>query len=105
MHLLAGVGGNQAESSIDRVAVRVDEPGEKTLALQVDALGICGRRLYDLGKVADRDDLVAANRNRLRVRILRIAGKHFGMKEDSFGGASLCPQRGIGLNKKEGRNQ
>src|ERR1700692_4812198 len=37
-HSLAGIGRNPAQSTINRVAVRIDKSRKKTLALQVDAL-------------------------------------------------------------------
>jgi hypothetical protein len=76
------------------MAVRIDEPGEKALALQIDAFSLCRCGFLHLGKAAHRENLVAANCNRLRIRILRIAGEDFRMKENSFPGTLLRTKEG-----------
>jgi hypothetical protein len=87
------------------VAVRIDEAGEKTFAVQIDTFGACGYRLHYLGEIAHGDDLVAANRNCLGIRILRVAGEDFGMKENMLIGAFLRPKRGSRVKEKECCNE
>jgi hypothetical protein len=91
VHGLTGVGRNQAETAVDRVAVGIDEPREKALAVQINALCVRGRRLHYLAQAAHREDCVAPNCHRLRVRILRVTGEDLGMKEDPLTGACLGP--------------
>jgi cystathionine beta-lyase family protein involved in aluminum resistance len=57
------------------------------------------RLLALLAEVADRNDFVAANRNRFRVGILRVSGEDFGVEENSFAGVFLSPE--LGGQKKE----
>ena len=92
-YFLAGVGCDEAESAFDRVAVRIDEAGEQSFAVEIDALGGCGDGLLDFGKVADGDDFVSVKSDRFRVRILRIGGEDFGVEEDPVSGGVLRPKR------------
>jgi hypothetical protein len=87
------------------MAVRIDEPGEKALALQIAAFSLCRCGLLHLGKATHRQNLVAANGNRLRVRILRIAGEDFRMKENSFPGTLLRTKERTRQEANERRSQ
>jgi hypothetical protein len=97
-YFLAGVGGDEAESAVDGVTVGVDEAGEKSFALEVDAFrvgggGFCYFFLH-FGKVADGDDLVAANCDGFGVGILGIGGEDFSVEENPVRRIFLRPQSG-----------
>ncbi len=87
--LVRGVGGDQAEPSINHMAMRIDEAGEEALAFEIDALGGCGNGLQDVGEVADGDDLVPAKRDGLCVGMLGIGGEDFGVKQNALISVSL----------------
>ena len=60
--------------------MRIDQAGEKSLALQIDAFGARGRGLHNFRQAAHRDDPVAANRHRFGVGIVWVAGEYFRVK-------------------------
>src|SRR6266568_8524544 len=92
MDLLAGIGGDEAESAVDGMAVRVDESGEERFAVEIDALGVSGNGLHYFRQGADGDDLVSADRNCVGVGILRVGGEDLGVKENLLIGAGLGPK-------------
>src|SRR5687768_12688995 len=49
------------------VAMSLDEPGDHELAFQVDDLRVRANVAFDVGGAAEGGDLVAGNRNRLRL--------------------------------------
>jgi hypothetical protein len=85
--------------------VGVDESGEEGLAVEVDALGGCGEGLGYFGEIADGDDLVAANRDRVGVGILWVGGEDLGVEENFFAGGSLRLERRSGGKKEEWRHE
>src|SRR6516162_708107 len=75
MHLVIYVGAGQHGGTVHHVRVAVDEPGEQCLTLNVDLLGIRSCCLYHVHQRADTHDLVAANRHRLCIRMIRFSGE------------------------------
>ena len=82
---IGGVGGDEVESAVDGVAVRIDEAGEKSLAFEVDALGGGSSGFFHFLEIADGEDFVAANGDGFGVGILRIGGEDFGVEENFVG--------------------
>src|SRR6266852_160492 len=69
---------NQIDASFDGMAVGIDETGKKGLALEVHALGA-------FGKIADTNDLVAANSDGFGVRMFRFGGEDLAVVKDALG--------------------
>src|SRR5262249_2292614 len=77
MHLVIYVGAGQHGGTVHHVSVAVDEPREQCLTLKVDLLGHSSCCLPHAPLRADSHDLVAADRHRLCIRMLRLSGEDF----------------------------
>ena len=60
VHFFGGIGGDEIDSAVDGVTMRVDEAGEKSLALEIDTFSVGGDGFGDFRESADGDDLVTA---------------------------------------------
>jgi len=74
--------------------VGIDEAGEESFALEIDAFGVWGDGLRYFRKVADGDDFVSANRDCIGVGVLGVGGEDLGVEENSFTGSFLGLKRG-----------
>src|SRR5438874_13671668 len=67
------------------MGVPVDQSGHRQRALEIDDLGRRADVRLDLGRRADRDDRVAAYRDRLRHRSRFVYGDDFAALQDEVG--------------------
>src|ERR1700692_1652196 len=100
MHFLAGIGGYQAKPAINRMAMRIDKSRKQTLAVQIDALRSRRNSPRRVKQTAHGNDLIAANGNRFRIRVLRIAGEYLRVKENPLPRTFLTPHEQASYKKK-----
>src|SRR5260370_33403017 len=78
------------------MAVGIDETGKTGLAFEVHGLGACGNQLREFGKIADSNDLVAADGDSFAVRMFRFGGEDLAVVKDALCcvvAVRLCPGR------------
>ena len=78
---LGGIGVDEVETAVDRMAVRIDETGEEALAVEIGAGGVGSGFCY-FRQCANSKNLITTDGERLGVGILGIAGEDFRVEED-----------------------
>src|SRR5579862_8449825 len=87
------VGRNEIEATIDRVAVRVDETGEKRFTMQIDPLGIVLGGRGNFRESAYGENPVSANGDGFGVGILGIGRKNLRVEQNPIARTLLGQKR------------
>src|SRR5579885_1602158 len=80
-HLIARIRSNEAETTLNRMTMRIDKSRKETLPLEIHSLGVFGYGLFNFRQIPNCDDLLSANGNCVRVRIQRVCSKYFRVEE------------------------